>query len=106
MSCSDDRRLLSGTLPSSKLFSPPRETKGHELPRAVSSLQRALGLELAVGALGDLDQIEVLDRVAIAVELEVAAQGLEVGLPDRGPQLVLVGRAAGTLDRGVDQQGG
>ncbi len=33
-----------------------------------------LGLELAVGALGDLDQIEVLDRIVVGVELEAAAQ--------------------------------
>src|ERR1700720_2211682 len=32
------------------------------------------GLEFAVGALGDLGQVEVLDRIAVDVELEAAAQ--------------------------------
>src|SRR4051812_48423055 len=33
-----------------------------------------LGLELAVGALRDLHQVEVLDRIAVGVELERAAR--------------------------------
>src|SRR6516225_9901850 len=33
-----------------------------------------LGLELAVGALGDLDQVKVLDRIMVGVELEAPAQ--------------------------------
>src|SRR5579863_3836637 len=32
-----------------------------------------LGLEFTVGALGDLGQIEVLDRIAVDAEFEVAA---------------------------------
>src|SRR5437764_9868911 len=39
-----------------------------------------LGLVLTVGALGDLHQIEVLDRIVVGVELEGAAQRLEVRL--------------------------
>src|ERR1700681_1568424 len=38
-----------------------------------------LGLEFAVGALGDLGQIKILDRIAVDVEFEVAAQRSEVG---------------------------
>src|SRR5262249_41501045 len=52
-----------------------------------------LGLELAVGSLGDLDEVEVLDRIVVGVELEAAAQRLEVGLGERGTQRVLVCRA-------------
>src|SRR5262249_35651070 len=43
-------------------------------------LLRDLRLVLAVGALGDLDQVEILDRIVVAVELERAAQRLEVRL--------------------------
>src|ERR1700694_1604370 len=39
-----------------------------------------LGLEFAVGALGDLGQIEVLNRIAIDVEFETAAQRGEISL--------------------------
>src|SRR6202790_1197895 len=37
-----------------------------------------LGLEFAVGALGDLGQIEVLNRIAIDVKFEAAAQRGEI----------------------------
>src|SRR5262249_51542119 len=50
-----------------------------------------LGLELAVLALGRLDQIEVLDRIVIIAELEIAPQRFEVGLLERGTQRILVG---------------
>src|SRR6185369_14435927 len=53
-----------------------------------------LGLVFAVRPLGDLGQIEVLDRIVIVVELEGAAQRLEVGLLQRRPQCVLVGEIA------------
>src|ERR1700674_152123 len=66
-----------------------------------------LGLELAVGAFGDLDQVEVLDRIVIGVEPEAAAQRLEVGLLQRNAQRVLVGEVAlDGADRAVDQQRG
>src|SRR5829696_8996458 len=63
-----------------------------------------LGLELAVRALCDLHQVEVLDRIAVGVELERPAGGLEVGLADRRRERLLVGGvAAGRLEGGVDQ---
>src|SRR5262249_22070715 len=49
-----------------------------------------LGLELAVGALGDLDQVEVLDRIVVGVELEAPAQRLEIRLHHGGAQHLLV----------------
>src|SRR5205085_4307999 len=62
-----------------------------------------LGLVLAVGALGDLHQIEVLNRVVVGVVLELAAQRLEVSLHQGGAQRVLVvGFAAGRLESAVD----
>src|SRR5215510_11766339 len=46
----------------------------------------------------------VLDRVVVGVELEGAAQRLEVGLGERRAQRVLVGgRALGLLQRAVDE---
>src|SRR5262245_38850238 len=67
-------------------------------------LLRDLGLELAVGALRYLDQVEILDRIVVGVELERAAQRLEVGLGERGSECVLVGgRALGLLQRAVDE---
>src|SRR5262249_14619324 len=45
---------------------------------ALEDLLHDLGLELAVGALGNLHQIEILNREAVGVELEGAAYGLEV----------------------------
>src|SRR5207244_3406572 len=66
-----------------------------------------LGLEFAVGALGDLHQIEILDRVVVGVELELAAQRGEIRLHERSAQRVLVvGFATGHLKRRVDQQCG
>src|SRR5262249_36235353 len=38
------------------------------------------GLELAIGAFGNFDQIEVLDRIVVGVELEAAAQRREIRL--------------------------
>src|ERR1700730_6119620 len=53
-----------------------------------------LGLELAVLALRRLHQIEVLDRIVIVAELEIAAQRLEVRFLERGAHGVLVGKVA------------
>src|SRR6266581_7685476 len=39
-----------------------------------------LGLEFTVRAFGDLGQIEILNRVAVAIEFETTAQRGEVGL--------------------------
>src|SRR2546423_8364019 len=64
-----------------------------------------LGLELAVGALGDLDQIEILDRIVVGVELEAAPQRLEVSLHHGGAQRIFVADVALYLPHGaVDQQ--
>src|ERR1017187_7573684 len=64
-------------------------------------------LELAVGALDDFDQIEVLDRVVVRVELEAAAQRGEVGFLHRCPQRVFVGTVAfRQLERAVYQERG
>src|SRR5215471_5457159 len=63
-----------------------------------------LGLELAVGALGDLDQVEVLDRIVVGVELEAPAQRLEIRLHHGGAQrLLTLDLAHGAVDqeRGV-----
>src|ERR1700726_966116 len=63
------------------------------------------GLEFAVRALGDLGQVEILDRIAVGIELEAAAQRGEVGLFQRCYHGILVGRAAlGCLGGAVDQQ--
>ena len=116
-------RLRYPGSPSSLRFdgSPPSPQAGEGIARRARSLHRAildvrigvvlehllrdLGLELAVGALRHLHQIEVLDRIVVGVELEGAAQRLEVGLLQRGAQRVLVvGLAAGRLQRRVDQQ--
>src|SRR5690349_8586278 len=59
-----------------------------------------LGLEFAVRTLGDLGEIEVLDRVAVAVEFEAAAQRGEVSLLQCRRHCLLVGEiAAHGLDR-------
>src|ERR1700722_7727549 len=50
------------------------------------------GLEFAVRAFGDLGQIEVLDRIAVGIELEAAAQRGEVGLFERRDHGILVGK--------------
>src|SRR4051812_47109934 len=66
-----------------------------------------LGLELAVRALGDLRQVEILDRIAVGVELEGDAQRSEVGLFQSGGDRVLVGEIAlHGLDGAVDQHRG
>ena len=52
------------------------------------------GLELAVGALGDLDQVEVLDRIVVGVELEAATQRVEVGLLQAARSASLFGDVA------------
>src|ERR1700733_937425 len=62
------------------------------------------GLEFAVRTFGDLGQIEVLDRIAVGVELESAAQRGEVGLFQRRDHGILVGKVAlDRLDGAVDQ---
>src|ERR1700728_2793748 len=43
-----------------------------------------LGLIFSIRTLADLHQIEILDRVVVVVEFEVAAQRLEIGLLQRG----------------------
>src|SRR5262249_33173483 len=45
-----------------------------------------LGLDLAVGALGAFDQVEVLDGIVVGVELEASAQRLEIRLHYGGAQ--------------------
>src|SRR5215475_8236846 len=37
-----------------------------------------LGLELAIGAFGDFNQVEVLNRIVVGVELETAAKRCEI----------------------------
>src|SRR5215212_11827742 len=61
---------------------------------AFENLLVDLGLELAVGTLGHLHQVEVLDRIMVGVEAECAAQRGEVGLLERRPQRLAVGGAA------------
>src|SRR6476620_10041174 len=53
-----------------------------------------LGLELAVGAPGHLAQPEILHRVVVGAELEIAADGAEIRRPQRRPQRVLVAEPA------------
>src|ERR1700754_4197367 len=66
-----------------------------------------LGLEFAVRTLRDLCQIEILDRIAVGVELETTAQRAEVGFLQRGRDRVLVGKVAlHCFDGAVDQQRG
>src|SRR4030088_3151578 len=48
-----------------------------------------LGLEFSVGAFCDLGEIKVLDRIAVGVELETAAQRGEVRLLQRGRHGIL-----------------
>src|SRR5258705_11598892 len=63
-----------------------------------------LGLEFPIGALGDLGQLEILDRIAVGIELEAAAQRGEVGLLESGGRRILVGEVAlDRLDGAVDQ---
>src|SRR4051812_23171979 len=98
-------QLPSPGLPSSLRFggSPPSPASGRgeeRRRRRAASLHRTilhvrirvvlehllhdLGLEFAVAALRHLDQIEVLDRVVVCVELESAAQRFEIRLPYGG----------------------
>src|SRR3954447_15871492 len=64
-----------------------------------------LSLELAVGALGNLDQIEVLDRIVVGVELEPPTQRAELGLHHGGPQRLAVGDVTLYLAHGaVDEE--
>ena len=75
--------------------------------RLAEDLAVDLGLELAVSPLGDLDEVEVLDREAVVAELEGAAQRREVGRLQRGLQGLLVGDLpARLLHGGVDHHGG
>src|SRR5258706_15272045 len=53
-----------------------------------------LGLEFAVRAFGDLGKVEILDRIAVGVEFEPAAQRGEVGLLQCGRHGFLVGEVA------------
>src|SRR5258706_16137416 len=53
-----------------------------------------LGLEFAIRALGDLGQVEILDRIAVGVELEIAAQRGEVRLLQGRGHRILVGEVA------------
>src|SRR5258708_12885402 len=63
-----------------------------------------LGLEFAIGAFGDLGQVEILDRIAVGVELETAAQRGEARLLQRRPHPILVPELAlDRLDGAVDQ---
>src|SRR5271166_6745937 len=50
-----------------------------------------LGLVFAVGSLGRLDEIEILDRVVVDPKLELATQRGEVRLLEFGAQRVLIG---------------
>src|ERR1700710_1922258 len=56
-----------------------------------------LGLKFSIWPLGDLGQIEILDRIAVGIELEAAAQRGEVGFFQRRRHGVLVAEV--TLDR-------
>src|SRR5215469_11623982 len=62
------------TLPRSRRTSLHRTILGVRIGVVLEHLLDDLRLELAVGALGDLDQIEVLDRIVVCVELEAPAQ--------------------------------
>src|SRR6478672_8514054 len=63
-----------------------------------------LGLEFAIGAFGDLGQVEILDRIAVGIELETAAQRGEVGLLEsRGHRILVREVALDRLDGAVDQ---
>src|SRR3712207_6444567 len=69
-------------------------------------LAHGLGLELAVGPLDHLAQPEVLHRVVVHAEAEIAANGAEVRGLDRAAQRLLVRKApSGLADRAVDQHG-
>src|SRR5215467_10836444 len=61
-----------------------RAILGVAIAIGVEHLLDNLGLEFSVRTLGDLGQVEILDRIAIDVELEVAAQRGELGLLQRG----------------------
>src|ERR1700721_4857755 len=56
-----------------------------------------LGLEFAVGALGHLGQVEILNRIAVDVEFEVTAQRGEIGFLESRRDRLFVGEVA--LDR-------
>src|SRR5262245_20568133 len=63
-----------------------------------------LRLKFAVGAFGDLDQVEVLHGKTIVGEREAAAHRLEIRLLQRGPQRLLVGQFAGHRLHGAADQ--
>ena len=64
-----------------------------------------LGLELAVGALGDFHQVEVLDRIVVGVELEAATQRVELGLHHgRAQRLPVRNITLHLTDGAVDQE--
>src|SRR5579872_1619449 len=65
-----------------------------------------LGFEFAVGALGDLGQVKILNRISVDIEFEVAAKRGEIGLLQRSRNRLLVRKIAlCRLHRAVDQQG-
>src|SRR5260370_30687333 len=53
-----------------------------------------LGLEFSVRTLGDLGQVKILDRIAVGVELEAAAQRGEVGFLQCRRDCILVAEIA------------
>src|SRR4051812_11449152 len=80
---------LHWLFPSQKLFR-RRAILGVAVTIVGKHLLDDLGLEFSVRTLGELGQIEILDRIAVDVELEVAAQRSELGLPKRGRDGLLV----------------
>src|SRR5580693_2630691 len=53
-----------------------------------------LGLEFSIGSLGDLGQVKILDRIAVGIEFEAAAQRGEIGLLQRRRHCILVAEIA------------
>src|SRR5882724_12420568 len=69
------RETISASLESALVCSVAgRAILGVTVAIILKDLLNDLGLEFAVGAFGHLGQIEVLDRIAIDVEFETAAQ--------------------------------
>src|SRR5215204_507781 len=76
------------------LLSFHRTILGVRIGIVLEDLLLDLGLELAVGALGHLHQVKVLDRVVVGVEPECATQRGELGLLQGGAQGRTVRRVA------------
>src|SRR5512139_2906449 len=103
----DVRRLYPPAGTAWRPMSLHRTVLGMRVGKVSEDLFVYFSLEFAIGTFGDFDQIEVLDRIIVRVELEAAAKRGEVRLLQRRPQCVFIGGIAfGQLQCAIDQEYG